>query len=186
MVMQSSLATQATANPPIPDASLMALAQEIARGIYEVPDILVRFGINERFFDSQIKTNRRFMAFLGEAMITWNSSLNAAERNVVKAETMTEMMIEKAWEYYQDKSEPLAARAALLQTVSRIAGLYEGPRREAAVGEAVGRPGDRVNITINLHPHSRVGGASATIIDHATPVLPPSDPIDDIAPGTMP
>jgi len=159
------------------DGILMELAGEIARGIYTLDVLLARFRIAPETFERRIKGNRRFLAMLGEAAITWDSTLNAKTRIKVKGEAMFEKMMLRSYEYYQDASQPLAARVQVLQTVAKVAGLL-GERGGEVVGADAGRPSDRVNITINLSTRAGTPGSAALVIDQPSPVLPQNDPIN--------
>jgi len=165
------------------DAVLQELASEIARGIYTLDALLERFRIPPAIFEQRIKPSRRFLAMLGEAAITWDSTLNARTRIRAKSEVMFEQMMLKGYEYYQDASQPLAARVQLLQTIAKAAGIVGGDGN-TVVGADVGRPSDRVSITINLSGHGTPGsdrGRTITI-DQPSPVLPESDAVDGLGP----
>lgn len=159
------------------DPVLQELAGEIARGIYTLDVLLARFRISHDMFERRIKPSRRFLAMLGEAAITWDSTLNAKTRIKVKGEAMFEQMMLKSYEYYQDASNPLAARVQVLQTIAKVAGLL-GERGGELIGADVGRPSDRVSITINLSSRDSTPGGAALVIDQPAPALPESDPLE--------
>lgn len=160
------------------DQRLQEMAGEIARDIYDLDTILKRFNVPPAAFD-RLKTSRRFLAMLGEAMITWDSSTNIATRIRIKSEAMLEQMLADGYAYYKDARYPLGDKVKLLQTVAKLAGAGE-MNPGVNIGADAGRPSDRVQITINLHPHALDGSdARAVVIDQPKLVLPPSDAIEE-------
>lgn len=166
----------------VDDVVLQEIAAELAREIYPLPDILARFGLPYETFE-KVKKTHHFQRMHAEALITWQSSLNARERTKLKSEVMLEKMLEPGWHAFRDPQQPLAAKVAFMTTVAKIAGMLD--RTPAEGGTAVA-PGDRVSITINLsQPPPRYANgehARTIVIDKQSLALPPSDPVEE-APG---
>lgn len=160
---------------------LQRLANELARGLYDLEDILKQYGIDALLFNTRVKDNVGFMTFYAEAHAIWNSSSNAKERTRAKAGVIYEQWMREANRLLHDPSNPLAPKVELAKHLAKLADLE--PVREAEAGS-----GNGVSVTINLG-HARIHPQTITIdkvLDakavEVTPVLPPQVTSPGVAP----
>lgn len=148
------------------DTTLQRLAQELARDVYPLKDVLDRFGIDAIIFKTLVRPNPVFAQFFKEAHTMWHSSGNANERVQLKASSLFEDWLSEADRLFHDTTAPMAPKIELLKTVGRVAGLD----REKTAGNVA--PGERVLVQINL----QAAGAQPITIDKIAP------PVIDITP----
>lgn len=130
------------------EAKLVKLARQIAMGIKDVPDILFDHGLTLREFD-EIQRLPIFGRTLEAEVKAWEGAGNTNERLKVKAAAMLEEYLPELYARMNDQSEPLMAKIKALEWTSKIAGFSD---RDVA---AVGNPGDKVHVIINLGADAR-------------------------------
>lgn len=160
--------------PPVPlqmsDSDLSRIANEIARDIYPLDDVLRQFKIDAYFFRENILPHPRFRALYSEAYTAWHSANNSNERSVLKAGVLFEQWLEEANRLFHEQSQPLSSKVDMMKIVARVAGLDKDKVQQGVA------PGDRVVVNINL---SAAGRQEPIVIDKTAAsvtydqVLPP-------------
>jgi len=152
--------------PPDPlqmnDADLSRLANELARDIYPLEEILRQYQIDPIFFRDYIMQHPRFRQFYVEAHAVWNAASNAQQRSALKAAVMFEEWLVESNRLYHDTNQPLSSKVELMKLLARVSGLDANDRKAAGVN-----PGERVVININL---GAGGQRDPLVIDKVAPV----------------
>lgn len=104
----------------IDDATISKLAIEIARNLYPPADIRESFKLTVEEFEEATSTPY-FQTRLAEEISLWNSPSNAKTRIKAKAGTMIELAMPEYFALMHDKTQPMAAKVALLQQFARLA-----------------------------------------------------------------
>jgi len=146
--------------PPAPlqmsDSDLSRLANEIARDIYPLEDVLHQFKVDAHFFRDHILSHPRFRALYSEAYSAWHSASNSNERSVLKAGVLFEQWLEEANRLFHEQGQPMSAKNDMMKLIARVAGLDKDKVQQGVA------PGDRVVVNINL---SAAGRQEPIIID---------------------
>lgn len=135
-----------------------SIAREIAMDINSLDNILKNHGLSHDDFDV-LKTTPRFIQFLTEAIAVWESTANVQERIKAKSLTMIEEALPEMFAALTNPFQPLNHKVALLQQVSKLAGVG-GPIEEGQID-----PSARVSITISLGD----GGRDVKVSQAVTP-----------------
>lgn len=147
------------------DVILQRLAQELARELYTVPEILSRYNLDATIFQERVRPNVSFIKHYQDAYAVWHGSTNTVERIRAKAQASFEDWLSEADRLFHDTQQPMSSKVELMKVVERVGGL--GPVEKERAGVA---PGDRVLVQINL------GAAHQPIvIDKIIPVIPTFD-----------
>lgn len=133
---------------------LVSLARELAYDMKSLPDILKELSISTEEYDV-IRKSAVFNNILAQEIANWGSALNTQERVKLKTQSMIELSLEEFYARMHDKDEPLSAKVALLQTLTKIAGM-DANKQEVTAGE-------RFQVTINL------GADQKLVIDKPAP-----------------
>ena len=129
---------------------LPVLARELAMGIYEVEDILTRYGIGWEEFE-RIRGMGRFQKLLETTTVEWGSTLNTKERIKVKALAGVEDGLASLFMSAKDTRETLASRVEAYKLARVLAGI--GERETGAEAP------EKFTLTINIGDESvKVGG----------------------------
>lgn len=114
--------------------------------IHELPDILKRLNITPNQWES-IQRNQRFLGYLQDAIVTWQSALNGPERIKVKSLVAIEDWLATAYLLLHEDKHSLRDKTELAKLVSRLAGVGEKTAGELPAGE-------KISITINMGEQS--------------------------------
>ena len=119
------------------------VAQEIARDMLEIPDILKNAGIDDA--EWHVMTNSRgFQEMLKENIATWRSSLNVRERIEVRQLYMIENTLPELYRALHDPEFAHTAKVELFKALARNVGIgVKEPGAPVATGE-------RISISINM------------------------------------
>ncbi len=149
LASQAQTSHVARANTDRVEALYRSLAQEIAKDIVEVDDILRAHGITKAQFET-IQINPTFQAMLLSEMQVWSSAKNAPERIKQK---MLGIIEASAGDFFQHLVGPgtLKDKTALLAVVMKAAGV--GVSDNAANNNGGGN---------QVHIHIDMGGAPMT------------------------
>lgn len=128
------------------DDRLVVLARELAMNIHEIPDILTRLNITPTQWED-IQKDPRFQGYLRDAIVTWQSALNAPERIKVKSLAAIEDWLLAAYGDLHDDKNNLRDKTELAKLISRLAGVGEKAPNELPAGE-------KISITINMGDQS--------------------------------
>jgi len=128
------------------DDRLVILARELAMNIHEIPDILKRLNVTPTQWED-IQRDPRFQGYLRDAVVTWQSALNAPERIKVKSLAAIEDWLLAAYGYLHEDKHSLRDKTELAKLVSRLAGVGEKAMAELPAGE-------KISITINMGDQS--------------------------------
>ena len=133
---------------------LPVLARELAMGIYEVEDILTRYGIGWEEFE-RIRGMGRFQKLLETTTVEWGSTLNTKERIKVKALAGVEDGLASLFMSAKDTRETLASRVEAYKLARVLAGI--GERETGAEAP------EKFTLTINIGDESvKVGGPATS------------------------
>lgn len=124
------------------DATIVALAREIAIDLYPVETILKQHDIAPETW-SAIQRNPRFQQFLENEIKAWNGALNTQQRVKLKAASVIEEFLPEA-HHRLHGPDTLTSKVELAKLVSRLAEM--GMTGVGAEGVA----GDKFSVTINL------------------------------------
>ncbi len=144
------------------DADLSRLANEIARDIYPLEDVLRQFKLDPHYVREHILPHPRFRALYSEAYATWRSATNSNERSIVKAGVLFEQWLEEANRLYHDPAQTLSSKVDMMKLIARVAGLDKDKVQQGVA------PGDRVVVNINL---SAAGQRDPIVIDKTAVVI---------------
>ena len=136
---------------------LPVLARELAMGIYEVEDILARYGISWEEFE-RIQGMTRFQRLLETTTVEWGSTLNTRERIKVKALAGVEDGLHGLFLSAKDTRETLASRVEAYKLARVLAGIGEKDPNEI--------PQEKFTLTINVGDTSTVVGGGSPVIEH--------------------
>jgi hypothetical protein len=125
------------------DVRLVKLAREIAMGLKDIPDILFDNSLTQREFD-EIQSIPHFARILSSEMAAWASAGNTTERVKLKTVSMIEELLPELYARLNDPGEPLHAKVKAFEQLCKVAGFGEKDL------PAMGSPGDRVQVIINL------------------------------------
>ena len=129
---------------------LPVLARELAMGIYEVEDILTRYGISWGEFE-RIQALTRFQKLLETTTVEWGSTLNTRERIKVKALAGVEDGLHGLFLSAKDTRETLASRVEAYKLARVLAGIGEKDPNEIAP--------EKFTLTINVgETKTEIGG----------------------------
>ena len=131
---------------------LPVLARELAMGIYEVEDILGRYGISWGEFE-RIQGMARFQRLLETTTVEWGSTLNTRERIKVKALAGVEDGLAGLFMSAKDTRETLASRVEAYKLARVLAGIGEKDPNEI--------PQEKFTLTINIGDEKTVVGGPA-------------------------
>ena len=137
---------------------LPVLARELAMGIYEVEDILARYGISWEEFE-RIQGMTRFQRLLETTTVEWGSTLNTRERIKVKALAGVEDGLHGLFLSAKDTRETLASRVEAYKLARVLAGIGEKDPNEI--------PQEKFTLTINVGDTKTVVGGGPPVIEHA-------------------
>lgn len=147
------------------DASVIALAREIAQGIYELDEILGRFGYDgpqdPRWL--ALKSNRTFDSYLRSAILEWEAADSTSRRVKVKAGAATEVLIPTMVAMASDPGTTSSARVDAAKWLSGLAGFRESG--------AAGDGGNVFSLTINM------GDGRQLSVAGRAPAAAPSGPV---------
>ena len=135
---------------------LPVLARELAMGIYEVEDILTRYGISWDEFE-RIQGMGRFQKLLETTTVEWGSTLNTRERIKVKALAGVEDGLAGLFMSAKDTRETLASRVEAYKLARVLAGIGEKDPNEIAP--------EKFTLTINVGDTSTVVGGGPPVIE---------------------
>lgn len=124
------------------DHQMLLLAREVAVGVFTVEEIRDRFKLSTDNWE-RIQRNPRFVAYLEEATMAWNTALNAQERIKVKGLTLIEEWLPEAYGHLSSPKETLRDKIELFKAMQKLTGIGERTLNG-------GDPSDRVSITINM------------------------------------
>ena len=142
---------------------LPVLARELAMGIYEVEDILTRYGISWDEFE-RIQGMGRFQKLLETTTVEWGSTLNTRERIKVKALAGVEDGLAGLFMSAKDTRETLASRVEAYKLARVLAGIGEKDPNEIAP--------EKFTLTINVGDTSTVVGGGSPVIEHRAELGP--------------
>ena len=129
---------------------LPVLARELAMGIYEVEDILRRYGVGWDEWE-RIAALPRFQRLLETTTVEWGSTLNTKERIKVKALAGVEDGLPALFQAAKDGRETLASRVEAYKLARILAGI-DGR-------EATDIAPEKFTLTINIGDTStEIGG----------------------------
>ena len=128
---------------------LPVLARELAMGIYEVEDILGRYGVSWDEFE-RINAMPRFQRLLETTTVEWGSTLNTRERIKVKALAGVEDGLHGLFLSAKDTRETLASRVEAYKLARVLAGIGEKDPNEI--------PQEKFTLTINIGDEKTVVG----------------------------
>ena len=148
---------------------LPVLARELAMGIYEVENILGRYGIDWLEWE-RIQALPRFQRLLETTTVEWGSTLNTRERIKVKALAGVEDGLAGLFLSAKDTRETLASRVEAYKLARVLAGVGEKETGEI--------PAEKFTLTINIGETSTVVGGPV-ITDQA----PGPSRLRDVTPG---
>lgn len=123
------------------DDNMVLLAREIAMDIHPLEDILKRHNVGPADWDVLCR-HPRFAGYLNDALVTWQSAMNAADRIKVKSLAAIEDWLLTAHELLHVKDGSLRDKVELAKLVARLAGVGEA-KTDMPVGE-------KISITINM------------------------------------
>jgi hypothetical protein len=128
---------------------LPILARELAMGIYEVEDILKRYGVSWEEFD-RIQAMGRFQRLMEQITVEWGSTMNTRERVKFKALAGVEDGLPSLFQSAKDSRETLASRVEAYKLARVLAGIGERDPNEVAP--------EKFTLTINIGDDSTVVG----------------------------
>lgn len=105
---------------------LRDLAQDIAKNIEDIPDILKRFGLTYEEYQ-QVANTTPFKAMLQTAVTEWGGADNTPERIKLKAALAVEQAIPAMFGAINDTKETLSGRVEAMKTLAKIGGLGNPP-----------------------------------------------------------
>ena len=124
-------------------------------GIYEVEDILTRYGIGWEEFE-RIQGMGRFQRLLETTTVEWGSTMNTRERIKIKALAGVEDGLAGLFLSAKDSRETLASRVEAYKLARVLAGIGEKDPNEVAP--------EKFTLTINV-------GETSTVVGHAGPTI---------------
>jgi len=125
------------------DDIVRSLARDVAMDIADLDTILATHKVTLEQFNA-LRITPRFIGYLEEAVATWNGVGNTKERIKAKALAMVEEALPEMYAALVSPFQQLNHRVALLQQVTRLAGVGAAPLD----GEA--DLASKVSITINM------------------------------------
>jgi hypothetical protein len=120
---------------------LPILARELAMGIYEVEDILRRYGVDWDEFD-RIKALPRFQRLVEQITVEWGSTMNTRERIKFKSLAGLEDGLPDLFKAAKDSRETLASRVEAFKLARVLGGIGERDPNEIAP--------EKFTLTINV------------------------------------
>ena len=139
---------------------LRELAQDVARDVDTIQDILKRAGLTHEEY-LQLAETRAFKQMLQTASAEWTDASNTPERIKLKAARAVEAAIPAVFGSIHDAKEPLSGRVEAFKTLAKIGGLGAAPLPEAA------KNGQVFRLQINFPDPSK-----NIVIEHSTMALP--------------
>lgn len=143
------------------DVHIQRLAQELARDMYPVPEVLGRYNLDAAVFVQYVRPNPVFTKAYLEARTMWHSTAGTEERIEHKARATFEDWLAEADTLFHDRSQPLSAKVEMMKMVGNVGGLMSKDKDQKGVA-----PGERVVINIDL---SGAGRAAPIVIDQIAP-----------------
>lgn len=137
---------------------LPILARELAMGIYEVEDILRRYGVSWDEWE-KISALPRFQKLMEQITVEWGSTMNTRERIRFKSLAGLEDGLPDLFRAAKDSRETLASRVEAFKLARVLGGIGEKDPNEIAP--------EKFTLTIN------VGDTSTTV----------GGPVIDVTPG---
>ncbi len=131
------------------EAQLVKLARGIAMGIKDLPDILFDNSLTQREF-AEIRELPHFNRILSAEMAAWEGASNTSERVRVKSGALIEEYLPELYARLNDAREPFMAKMKAFEQLTKLAGFGE---RDLP---AMGTPGDKVQVIINLGADSKL------------------------------
>ncbi|QGM46108.1 hypothetical protein [Methylocystis heyeri] len=120
---------------------MTALAKELSTGVGEISDVLKSLEISDEEY-VLITKHRRFATLMAQFKTEWESVDNTPKRIRMKAALALETCIAEMVTQVHNRETPLAARAALVTAMGKIAGLEKQPEQQ--------NTGGGFKVTINL------------------------------------
>lgn len=152
---------------------LPILARELVMGIYEVEDVLKRYGVSWDEFD-RIRELPRFQKLVEQITVEWGSTMNTRERIKFKSLAGLEDGLPDLFRAAKDSRETLASRVEAFKLARVLGGIGERDPNEIApekftltinVGETVTEIGGPV-IDVTPGPANLRGESSANNSSH--------------------
>jgi hypothetical protein len=137
---------------------LPVLARELAMGIYEVEEILTRYGVSWDEWE-RLQALPRFQKLLETTSVEWGSTLNTRERIKVKALAGVEDGLSELFRAAKDTRETLASRVEAYKLARVLGGIGEREITEQA---------EKFTLTINIGDTSTIIGGG---VRDVTPVI---------------
>lgn len=124
------------------EQDIYELAIDIARQIFPIPNLLLKYKITEAEL-TELHKNPVFTEIIKQATTEWNAAGNTHKRTKLKAAILVESTLGTLYDSMTNRSESLSDRVKALDTVARIAGLNSN--------EGSGGPiGSTFKLSINL------------------------------------
>ena len=125
------------------EQDIYELAIDIARQIFPIPQLLIKYNITEKELEELYNTSV-FKEIIKQATGEWNAASSTHKRTKLKAAVIVEQTLPTLLESMVNTRESLAERVRALDTVAKIAGLNSG--------EGSGGPvGSTFKLSINLN-----------------------------------
>ena len=125
------------------EQDIYELAIDIARQIFPIPLLLIKYNITEKELEELYNTSV-FKEIIKQATGEWNAASSTHKRTKLKAAVIVEQTLPTLLESMVNTRESLAERVRALDTVAKIAGLNSG--------EGSGGPvGSTFKLSINLN-----------------------------------
>lgn len=151
------------------EAILRKLAQDIAKNIEDIPDILKKHGLSDDDYGT-LEQSSVFKKMLLSAIQEWESATNTTERIKLKSALLVERALPDMFPVLTDAGETLSGRVELLKTLAKLGGLGNAPLPQQGDGSVF-------RLEINL------GAAEKSIVLEHQPLLgevePPSMEFDE-------
>lgn len=131
--------------PVAEEARLRALATELAKDILEPEEILQSLGLSLSDYEV-IKSTRAFRELYTQALTEWKSAANTQKRVKLLSATTVEAALPTFWKDFNNPTEALSSRVALLNALAKIGGLGQNENAERAA-----LPGQTFRLEIHLN-----------------------------------
>lgn len=172
-MVETGLVTAPVTLPGWPPAKMAKLARELVLLQKPREAILADYRIDEATF-KQIAENDFYKRAFEAYCIEWNSAVNTPDRLQIQSLTILEDGLPHLGAKMQDDKEPLSSKVQVATLLSKMGGISEGRRENAA--------GEKFTITINLggdvQTYEKVLGEAKPIVDAEFAVLEKPDAND--------
>lgn len=144
--------TVAVTTAPLPEGfsipGVVALARDLAIGMYDEPVLLKKHGISTEQY-ATLKTVPYFITVVQQMSKAWNEPASAQQRLALQTAVGLEEVLPDVIARAKIKNEPLQGVAQLVKVLADIAGAIGNTRQTTA-------PGEKFKITINLGSDTEV------------------------------